>query len=148
MRSLQTEIFVQYLLPLIAVRYCHPFKVGCQDERNHISRQTRGIRNTSNRIFLYPSASMHLSAVNAQVLRLSANQRLPITREETTILREILPTWEIPGILIPYPERVLVVQTLRRCTQLIPEGRNRLPRLVSILRDGGACIGNLTRCAR
>lgn len=72
---------------------------------------------------------MRLRESHPKVDRLSTDQTLLITQEETTILKEILPTWVVPGALVPRPERVTVVHTLQRCTKLAPEGRNRLPAL-------------------
>lgn len=151
MTSIQTCLTLQPLLYRTSVR--HPTvgplrKVDYPEchwrhtqTRNQVLVHSRYLRSTPKNHLPYPSASMHLSAVNTQVRRLSTDQNLPITREEIAILREILPTWEVPGMLIPYPERVLVVQTLRRCTQLIPEGRNRLPALFKFSGMGGSTSG-------
>ncbi|CAL1710297.1 unnamed protein product [Somion occarium] len=94
-----------------------------------IVRPFRGFHSSPARHYPYPSASLHSSALDPRLLRLSTDQSVPITRAETSLLQQILPSWKASGALIPYPERVIVVQALRRCGQIIPEGRSRLPAL-------------------
>ena len=143
MSNFQTRYLAQSLsLPSPSRQYCTIIAPFCAV--GQLSRPPRPIhgsrhspRFTPKRCLFYPPVFTHLRECHSRVERLSTDLTLPITEEETTILKQILPVWVAPGVLIPRLERVLVVRTLQRCTQLVPEGCNRLPALfyLSGMRD-------------
>ncbi|CAL1710292.1 unnamed protein product [Somion occarium] len=73
---------------------------------------------------------------NTKFRLLSTDLDAPITRTETALLRRILPSWEVPGVLISYPERATIVRALKRCSRIIPEGLTRLGALCRFALSG------------